>query len=252
MSTGLSSLSSANTRSGTQVAPEPSTLSRRTELAATSTIGIAGGAAKQSHDAREYTAAFDKPRRLRRDQSPLLRLTIIAVSCMVFAVSSALAQQKPSEYQVEAAYLSNFGRFVEWPTNPTAPAHSFTICVLGHDPFGPILDATVSGETIGSKSVVARRISSAEDSANCQILFLSSSESARVTKILESLDKVAVLTVSDIPEFSQRGGMVQFVREGSRVRFEVNLTATQKAGLSPSSELLKVATNVRRSPAPAD
>jgi hypothetical protein len=60
------------------------------------------------------------------------------------------------------------------------------------------------------------------------------------------------LTVSDIPQFSQRGGMIQFVLEGNRIRFEVNLTATRRAGLSLSSELLKVATAVRRNPAGRD
>jgi hypothetical protein len=77
-------------------------------------------------------------------------------------------------------------------------------------------------------------------------LFISSSETNRLNKIIEALDKSAVLTVSDIPQFSQRRGMIQFVLEGSRIRFEVNLAATQRAGLVLSSELLKVATAVRR------
>jgi hypothetical protein len=66
---------------------------------------------------------------------------------------------------------------------------------------------------------------------------------------MEDLDKTAVLTVSDMPQFAQRGGMIQFVLEGNRVRFEVNLIATQHAGLTLSSDLLKVATAVRRNPA---
>lgn len=199
-----------------------------------------------------HRSALQEHHRLWRDDSRLLRRAIVLILWLFFTVSGTLGQQKPSEPQVEAAYLYNFGRFIEWPDTSAATAHSFTICVLGQDPFGPVLDATVSGETIGAKRVVARRISSPQDSLNCQILFLGSSESTRVTNILEFLSKNAVLTVSEIPEFSQRGGMVQFVREGNRVRFEVNLTATQKAGLSPSSELLKVATSVRRSPAPGD
>ena len=89
-------------------------------------------------------------------------------------------------------------------------------------------------------------------SGDCQILFISSSEANRLNKIIEALDKNAVLTVSDIPEFSQRRGMIQFVLEENRIRFEVNLTATQRAGLTLSSELLKVATVVRRNPQPGD
>lgn len=175
----------------------------------------------------------------------------MAVLCLL-AASSALGQQKPSEYQVEAAYLYNFGRFVAWPSNNSESAHSFTICVLGQDPFGPALDATVAGETIAGKNVVAKRISAPQESVDCQILFLSAAEAGRLKKVMESLDKGAVLTVSDIPQFSQRGGMIQFVMEGNRVRFEVNLAATQRAGLTLSSELLKVATVVRKNPGGGD
>jgi hypothetical protein len=94
--------------------------------------------------------------------------------------------------------------------------------------------------------VAARRISSPQESIDCQILFISSSEAHRLNKIIDTLDKSAVLTVSDIPQFAQHRGMIQFVPDGNRVRFEVNLNATQKAGLTLSSELLKVATAVRR------
>jgi YfiR/HmsC-like len=196
----------------------------------------------------DHRVAFRERRWSRRDH-PVLRIILAAFSWLLIAVSSVLGQQKPSEYQVEAAYLYNFGRFVEWPANlPTAKADSFSICALGEDPFGPSLHATFAGERVGNKSVVARRISNPRESADCQILFISSSERSRLNKIIESLDKTAVLTVSDMPQFSQRGGMIQFVLEDNRVRFEVNLSATQKAGLTLSSELLKVATAVRRTP----
>jgi hypothetical protein len=152
---------------------------------------------------------------------------------------------------VKAAYLYNFGRFIEWPRVVTAKSGPFTVCVLGQDPFGSTLDATMAGETIAGRNVVAKRISTPEESVNCQILFLSAAEAGRLNKIVEGLDKAAVLTVSDMPQFAQRGGMIQFVLEGNRVRFEVNLIATQHAGLTLSSDLLRVATAVRRnSPGP--
>jgi hypothetical protein len=89
-------------------------------------------------------------------------------------------------------------------------------------------------------------------STECQILFISSSEAHRLNKIIEELDKSAVLTVSDIPQFSQRRGMIQFVSEENRIRFEVNLAATERAGLTLSSDLLKVATVVRKNLQPGD
>ena len=198
-------------------------------------------------------AASQEYARLSRDRGVLLQCTIAAVVYLLFTWSSALGQQKPSEYQVEAAYLYNFGRFVEWPAKiATAKTGSFTICVLGEDPFGQALDATLAREMIGNQRVVARRISSPQMAVDCQILFISSSEANRLNKIIEALNKSSVLTVSNIPQFSERRGMIQFVLEENRIRFEVNLTATQRAGLTLSSDLLKVATVVRKNPQPGD
>jgi hypothetical protein len=177
-----------------------------------------------------------------------------AVAWVLIAVPCLPAQSsKPTDYDVKAAYLYNFGHFVEWPANvASAQTESFTVCVLGQDPFGPVLDATLAGETIAGKRVAAKRISTLDESGSCQILFLSSAEEARLNTIIKALSRQAVLTVSDMPEFAKRGGMIQFVLEGKRVRFEVNLAAVQHAGLSVSSELLKVATTVRRNSSSGD
>lgn len=162
---------------------------------------------------------------------------------------SVQGQQKsrPSEYQVKAVYLYNFTRFVEWP--PQAPAmrsSSFAICVLGRDPFGPALDATVAGESVGGKSVVARRISKPEEGVDCRVLFVSVSEDSHLKGDLTVLDKTGVLTVSDIPRFSERGGMIQFVTDGDKVRFEVNLSNAKDSGIRLSSDLLKLAIAIRK------
>jgi hypothetical protein len=183
---------------------------------------------------------------------PLARViwrAALALGWLLVGAAGALGENpKPTDYQVKAAYLYNFGRFVEWPANATSKGDFFTVCILGKDPFGAVLDKALAGETIGGKSVVARRISTPQESGNCQILFLSSTEESRLNKIIEAMEKEAVLTVSDMPEFSEHGGMVQFVVEGKRVRFEVNLTAAQNAGLTLRSELLRVATVVKKNP----
>jgi hypothetical protein len=197
----------------------------------------------------DYKAALPEHRRLWRNRGVQLARIIATLLWLLFAASSALGQAKAGEYQVKAAYLYNFGRFVEWPSKlTTANTGSFTICILGEDPFGPALDTTLAGETIGNQKVAARRISSLQESVDCQILFISSSEAKRLNKIIEVLGNSAVLTVSDIPQFLQRRGMIQLLMEGNRIRFEVNLAATQRAGLTLSSELLKVATAVRKNP----
>jgi uncharacterized protein DUF4154 len=173
---------------------------------------------------------------------------LATVSWIIWPFALLWAQQpKATEFQVKAAYLYNFGRFVQWPDESTGDrGEPFEICVLGADPFGPALDATLAGGTINGKSVSAKRIAKPQDIDSCRVLFISSSEESHLKEDLAALDKTRVLTVSDIPRFSERGGMIGFILEGNRVRFDVNLDSAQGAGLTLSSELLKVATNVRK------
>ena len=181
-----------------------------------------------------------------------LGLVTVGVTCTIVCISSCVpnahAQSKPNEYQVKAAYLYNFGRFIEWPTSVTpAKGDPFTICVLGQDPFGPALNTALADEAINGQNVVARRIPSPQAAVNCRILFISASEGDQLKQILAILGDASVLTVSDLPQFTQHGGMVQLVLDGNKVRFEVNLTPVERAHLAMSSQLLKVAVNVRRS-----
>ncbi|HKQ88539.1 MAG TPA: YfiR family protein, partial [Candidatus Acidoferrales bacterium] len=172
-----------------------------------------------------------------------------ALFCTVIAFTSLTAYgQQPgaSAYQIEAVYLYDFSKFVEWPTNGAGSRNEpFSICVLGEDPFGALLDATLSGESIQGSTLVAKRISKPEDAADCKIVFVSNSEQNRLKEILTAFDGANILTVSDIRDFSQRGGMIQFVVDGGKVRFEVNVKNAENAGLTLSSDLLEVALAVR-------
>jgi hypothetical protein len=186
-------------------------------------------------------------RRCQRRRTLIFSLFTLSIGCALCGTSIAQAQQsKFKEYEVKAAYLYNFGKFVGWPAKNSPGDNSFPICVLGQDPFGPALDAVLANQTIDGKGVVAKRVSKSDEALSCRILFISLSETNQLSEILSILDKASVLTVSDAPEFSQRGGMIQFVLEGNKVRFEVNLTNASNAGLTLSSELLKIATIVRR------
>ena len=169
---------------------------------------------------------------------------MVALALLVSSCASGQGS-KPTEYQVKAVYIYNFSRFVEWPAKPGQLADGFSICVLGQDPFGQSLNSALANVTIAGKKVAIKRVSSPQEAENCRVLFISGSEDKRLKQILEALDGASILTVSDMPEFTARGGMMQFVWDGDRVRFEVNLTTAEHAGLSLSSELLKVAVNVK-------
>lgn len=184
-------------------------------------------------------------------RSGALVLCAALSALLVTSPGADAQQQRPTEYQVKAAYLFNFGKFVAWPEKTDLERSApFEICVLGDDPFGAALDTAVTGATIRGKDVAAKRIAKPQDVGACKVLFISTSEDSRLSAVLSALGKMNVLTVSDIPQFSERGGMIQFVRDGDRVRFEVNLSNAEGAGLNLSSELLKVAVRVTRTPRP--
>jgi hypothetical protein len=177
---------------------------------------------------------------------------VLAAAALAFALASVdgvNAQGPPrSEFEIKAAYLYTFGRFVEWPQRPSRGDADFTICVLGTDPFGAALDTTLADGVMHGRKAVAKRIVTPQDANACHILFISASEERRLTAIVQSLNQADILTVSDIPQFAVRGGMIQFVTTGSRVRFEINLPTARGAGLTMSSELLRVASAVRNAP----
>jgi hypothetical protein len=176
-----------------------------------------------------------------------VRLWPLLAAAVAVAAGVTVAAQKPAEYQVKAAYLYGFGRFVDWPPDtPTAADGAFVLCVLGEDPFGRLLDQATEGGQLKNQPVAVRRIVRVEDASACDTLFVSASEQSRLPRILLLLAHRPVLTVGDSPEFAKSGGMIGFTMEGSRVRFTVNLAAAQAAGLMPQSELLRVAAAVLR------
>lgn len=174
---------------------------------------------------------------------------LVAV-CLCLISSAAGQESKPSEYQVKATYLYNFSRFVEWPQQPGPATQSdnFLICVLGNNPFGSTLNDLVANESIEGKSVETKQVLAAADAAKCRVLFISLSEEGRLKAILAGLRNSSVLTVSDLPRFVEKGGMIQFVVEDNRVRFQVNATTARRAGLVMSSELLKLAVGIAQNP----
>src|SRR4051812_28004420 len=169
---------------------------------------------------------------------------MLVVACCEFLSAQA---RKPTEYEVKAAYLYNFGRFVRWPATVTpAKGEGFSMCVLGRNPFGSSLDSTVSGESIDGKRLTVRYISGVSDANGCRIVFICGSEERRIVGILAELSKRPILTVSDIPRFVDHGGDIGFIQVDEKIRFNVNLAAAQKSGLVLSSDLLKVAVSVKR------
>jgi hypothetical protein len=152
---------------------------------------------------------------------------------------------RPTEYHVMAAFLYNFAKFVQWPEATDAAEHPFVITVLGQDPFGNVLDDTLQGKAVDGRMVTLRRVSSAEGVEPSQILFISDSEQQQLPAILDSIGTKAILTVGEMGDFSERGGVIRFDVEDDRVRLEINVDAAERSGLRISSDLLRIARVVR-------
>ena len=159
------------------------------------------------------------------------------------------AQDSPSEYELKAAFVYNFAKFVDWPPSVySKPESPFAICILGDDPFGSVIDDTLRGKTIADHPVVIRRDKDAAAARRCQIVFVSASEKHRLPNIFESLKGASVLVVGDVDGFAAAGGAIELTLENSRVGFDINPGAAAGAGLHISSKLLALATIVHGTP----
>lgn len=150
------------------------------------------------------------------------------------------AAQQASEYDLKAAYLLNFTKFVEWPAEAFPDRGSpLAICLLGDDPFGPTLDQIVAGETVNGRSLVVRRLQHAPQPKACQVLYVR--ESGKEVAGILTQTGPGVLTVGEGDSFIRAGGMIAFVIDDRRVRFDIAQTAAARARLRVSSRLMNVA-----------
>ena len=146
------------------------------------------------------------------------------------------------EYEVKAAFVYNFAKFVDWPPTAFADAAApLTICIVGADPFGPTLDDTLKGEQLETHPLAVARYADAPPPGACHLLFVSASEERRYPALLAGVDGRRTLTVGDTVSFLDAGGYLAFFLDNGRVRFAVNSDLAGASGLKVSSKLLRVA-----------
>jgi hypothetical protein len=174
---------------------------------------------------------------------------VALILCLAAAARGAGGAEPPREYQVKAAFLYNFAKYVQWPPDaPAAGTRTFAITIVGQDPFGPSLEETLQGKTIGGQKIVIRRAATAAEMEASHIVFISGSEKGQMPDILRRLEGAATLTVAETDHFAERGGIIRFRMDGDRVRLDINPTAAERARLKISSELLKLARIVGPAP----
>ena len=186
----------------------------------------------------------------RAGRSPLRLLRRVAGASAWLLLSGgvrAAAAQDPAalEYRVKAAYLLNFTRYIQWPPDQFAsPEAPLTICVLGSDPFGGMLDSTLAGRVSQGRVVAARRIRSPSEATGCALLFITRSEWHRDPDVLRQVPEPGVVTVGESEEFARQGGVLAFVIQNETVRFAVNLAAQNRAQVRISSRMVSLASAI--------
>jgi hypothetical protein len=176
---------------------------------------------------------------------PLPMLAIVLGLILADAARSTRAQSPTAEYHVKAAFLFHFVQLVEWPVAaPGNQENPVTVCTIGEDPFHGDLEATLARKTVGTRAMIVRHLKATEELSGCDVLFVSSHETARLAPLLLRLKDDPILTVGESDGFVEQGGMIGFLLVDNKVRFEINLEAAERAKLKISSRLLLLAKTV--------
>ena len=163
----------------------------------------------------------------------------------------AAPAQQPTECELKAAILYNLAKFVEWPESTfSSPDAPLGIGVLGEDPFGAALPEAVRDRLVAGHPIEIRRFAQPDAVRGCQVLFIALPR-GEIPRVLRELAPHGVLTVGEGERFARAGGVIALVMEENRVAFAINLSAAERANLTLSSKLLRLARRVERWPVAA-
>lgn len=199
---------------------------------------------------------------------------VLALALFAGAITAEVrADSAPSrEYQVKAAFIYNFIKFVDWPKEKAADSNEpIIIGIIGKSPFGNAFE-TVKGKKIKNKKLAIKQYPGLErykakhkdeykdeykdkyqDALKkCHILFICSSEKNHLKEIINFIKDSSVLTIGEMDGFLEGGGIIKFMMEEEKVRFEINTTAAKRAKLKIRSQLLRLAKRVVEEKPPED
>lgn len=179
-----------------------------------------------------------------RDYKRLIAALILIPVLLSGLLNTSVQAQSSDEYQVKAAFLFNFARYVEWPVNAFGDGGPLIIGVIGDARFTGVIDSAIGGKALNGRRLVTKTFPNLKSITACHILFISASAKENPRQIVAAAGPGA-LTVGESAHFTQMGGMINFTIVDSKVRFEINQGAAERAGLKISSQLLKLARPVR-------
>jgi hypothetical protein len=173
----------------------------------------------------------------------LMRLfAIILLVILPAAFSFGEGDNIPQEYLIKAKYVLNIPLFTEMPSQKK---HGilYTICLIGNTPLESVL-APSEGKQIKNRPLTIRKVADSGQLDSCQVLFIATSERYRLQQLLPVAHQIGILTISDMRDFTKMGGMVSLVSVNNRITYDLNLVAARSAGISFSTQILKLANDV--------
>jgi hypothetical protein len=174
-----------------------------------------------------------------------LRLIAACLLCAALALpghAQTANSSDSSEYLIKAGFTYNFAKLMQWPASTfPQPDSPIVIGILGTDPFGNTLDTVLTGKKVNARSFVVKHLKWGTDIKGCNILYVSTSEAGHLDEIFRMVKGLPILTIGQMPDFAKRGGIINFIIEDDKVRFEVNVEAAKQADINISSRLLTLA-----------
>jgi len=192
------------------------------------------------------TGHFHNKQAAAKNRHGRLLIDVMAFVCITVLCANTFANgaTNNTEYKLKAAYLYQFTKFTQWPDNLFIDKNTpIQICILGRNPFGKSLDG-FSGKTSQNRDLTIRHLSSLQKISGCHVVYISRSEDKKLPHILKKIAHSPVLSVSDINNFAERGGIIGFIPKQRKVGIEINVEASRTAGAKISSKLLEIATLV--------
>ena len=165
----------------------------------------------------------------------------VSLLFLFFTANGNIQPRPTSEYQLKAAFIYNFTRFIDWPPASFGSTDSpFVIGILGDDGISAYINELVKGEKLGNRQIVVRRFSNPAEITQCQILFIGGKDVPEMKGLLNAMNRRGVLTVSDAPDFAKLGGIVRFYKEANKLRLQINVDEVKISELTISSKLLSL------------
>jgi len=174
-----------------------------------------------------------------------IRVLCVSLMCaaLAFPCPAQIADSSDSsEYLIKAGFIFNFANLMQWPINTFSnPDSPIVIGILGTDTSGGILDEVLAGKKVNGRPFAVKHLKRGMDLKGCNIVFVSTSETAHIDEILHLIKNLPILTIGETPGFANRGGIINFIVVDDKIRFEVNVEAAKVADISISSRLLALA-----------